>query len=198
MAQNNTAARPNFYEVVFKGEAKYVRAFLSGLILGAGQKATVYYSFLDGVFHEGKAEKLAEMMHIRHADCHVIVDAETNALLKKLAKRIAGETGLEIVYQKRIKSASVEFDFHAYAPKYDDEIMALLKKRPSGLKLDDFSHDVKVDPSARKVEAYTATHHFEAEGKGVISGRVDQVIDMKKQFADYPLIQSKDVVLTLA
>ena len=198
MAQNKTAARPSFFEVVFRGEAKCVRAFLSGLLMGSGQDATVYYSFLEGVHHEGKAERLAELMHIRHADCHVIVDAGTNALLKKLGKRMAEEAGLEVAYQKRIKSASLEFSFQAYAPRYDDEIMELLKKRPAGLKLADFKHDVNVDPSARKVEAYTATHHYEATGQGVLTGRVDLVIEMKQKFVDLPLIQSKDVVLTLA
>jgi hypothetical protein len=198
MAQTKPAARLSFYEIVFKGDPKYVRAFLSGLFMGTDQDSTVFFSFLEGVHHEGKAEHLAEMFHIRHADCHVIVDSATNTYLKKLSKRMKNEAGLEILCSKRIKSASLEFCFHAYAPKYEAQIMELLKARPAALKLKDFKHEVKVDPTARGVEAYSATHDFEAEGHGTITGRVDLVIEMKKKFADIPLIESKDVELTLA
>ena len=58
MATSKKNDTPTFYEVVFRGKPKVVRAFLSGLVLGSCDGATVYYSFLDGVHHEGKAEKL--------------------------------------------------------------------------------------------------------------------------------------------
>lgn len=198
MAQKSNNSRPTFYEVVFEGKPKVVRAFLSGLVMGAQSDATIYYSYTDGVFHEGKVEKLAELAHVRAMDCHVIVDGGTSKQLKKLKKNIKKETGLEITSHRSIRSASVEFCFQAFAPKYNDEIVALVKGLPKGLKVEGFQHDVRLDPKAKGMEAYTAVHHYEANGSATVTGRVDLVIDLKKKFADYPLIKSKDVQLKLA
>lgn len=198
MAQKSNNAKLSFYEVVFQGKPKVVRAFLSGLVLGSGSDATIYYSYTDGVYHEGKGEMLAELVHIRATDCHVIVDSKTSALIKKLGKKIQKETGLQITSQRHIRSASVEFNFQAYAPRYNEEIVALVKGLPKGIKLNGFKHEVQVNPKARGVEAYSPAHHYEAKGEATATGRVDLVIELKKRFADFPLIKSKDVVLKLA
>ena len=102
-----TSPAPRFFEVVFRGKPKVVRAFIKGLMMGADRKVAVYFSFDEGVHHEGKAEKLKEMVGIRAVDCHLIVDAEASALLKKLTRRIADETGLEITAHRRIRSATM-------------------------------------------------------------------------------------------
>lgn len=198
MAQKTSRAKPSFYEVVFQGKPKMVRAFLSGLVMGTGADATIFYSYTEGVFHEGKAEKFAEMTHIRAIDCHVIVDAETSALLKKKKKSILKETGLEITSHKRIRSGHLKFSFQAFAPQYNDEIVKLVKNLPEGLKVKGFTHDVNLDPQAKGVEAYSPVHHYEANGAGTIVGRVDLLIGLKKEFANYPLIKSEDVRLKLA
>ena len=198
MAQQANKGKPNFYEVVFQGKPKVVRAFLSGLVLGAGSDSTVFFSFTDGVHHEGKAEKFAEFVHIRATDCHVIVDSSLSALLKKLSKRIRDETGLEITSHRNIRSASVKFGFQAFAPRYNDEIVALVKNLPQGLKVEGFTHNVRLDPKAKGVEAYSPAHDYEANGEATVTGRVDLVIGLRKKFEDYPLIKSGDVVLKLA
>ncbi|MBU8870616.1 MAG: hypothetical protein KOO60_07120 [Gemmatimonadales bacterium] len=198
MTTSNKNKAPAFFEVVFRGKPKVVRSFLSGLVLGSCDGATIYYSFLDGVHHEGKAEKLAEMVGIRGVDCHVIVDTEVSALLKKLGKKIAAETGLSIISHRKIRGASLTFGYSAYARKYDEEILALLKKLPTELNTRGFKHKVNVDPKARGVEAYAPAHHFEAKGSGAITGPVDKVIELKKAFASYPLIKAEDIILKLA
>lgn len=198
MADNNSTARPSFYEVVFRGKPKVVRAFLTGLAMGSDTESTLFYSFTDGVFHEGKAEKFAEFVHIRATDCHVIVDGVTSALLKKLTKRIKSETGLEITSHRRIASASVKFSYQAFAARYDEEMAKAVKDLPKGLKLEDFKHEVKVDPSAKGIEAYSPAHDFEANCSGRVTGRVDLVVALRKKLDDYPLIKIDDVLLKLA
>ena len=197
MAPSKKNNAPVFYEVVFQGKPKVVRAFLSGLVLGSRKSATIFYSFLDGVHHEGKAEKLAEMVGFRSMDCHVIVDAVTSDLLKKLGKKIAAETGLGITSHRKIRGASLFFEYHAFARQYDEEILAVINGLPTALNARSFRHEVTEDPKARGVEAYTPAHHFEACGKGTITGPVDQVIELKKTFTKYPLIKAEDVLLKL-
>jgi len=198
MAQKKTPAKRSFYEVVLRGKPKVVRAFLSGLLMGADREATVFYSYLEGIHHEGKVEHLAEMVGLRGTDCHVVVDADTSTFLKRMARRIAGETGLEITSHRHVRSASLHFTYHAYAKRYEDEIQDFLRDLPGDVKLGGRKHDVRVDPSAKGVEAYSPAHDFEATGEGTITGPVDSVVEVKRRLADYPLIESDDIRLKLA
>lgn len=198
MAQKSKNSRTSFYEVVFQGKPKVVRGFLAGLVMGAGSDATIYFSFTDGVYHEGKGEMLAELLHIRALDCHVIVDSATSALIKKLKKRISEETGLVVTSQRHIRSASLEFCYQTFAPKYNQEIVDLVKNLPKGLKVQDLNHEVQVNPDAKGMEAYSPAHHYEASGRAIITGRVDMVIDLRKRFEEFPLIKSKEIILNLA
>ena len=61
MATKKPAAKKSFYEVVFLGKPKVVRAFMKGFVMGTLEDATVIYRFDSGIFHEGKVEKMAEM-----------------------------------------------------------------------------------------------------------------------------------------
>jgi len=198
MAKQNKTAAPTFNEVVMRGKPRVVRAFLRGLVMGSDTNAEMFFSFTDGIHHEGKAEWLAEKVGIRAADCHVIVDTHTAALLKKLAKRIPDETGLAVVANRRVRSANMDISFKAYARRYNDEIVALMKDLPEGLRVRGFQHDVKSYPEAKGVEAYAAAHDYEASGTATVTGRIDLLVALKKKFADYPLIDAEDIVLTLS
>jgi len=198
MAAKKSNARKSFYEVIFVGKPKVVRAFLKGFIMGVHDDAEIYYSFNSGIQHEGKAEKIAEMVGLRGIDCHVVVDATTSALLKKNAKRITNDTGLEISSHRHIRSASLSFQYHAYARRYDKEIVDLVKNLPAGLRVDGFEHNVKVDPKAKGVEAYSVAHEYEAHAHATITGRIDLLVALKVRFADLPLVQVDDIELKLA
>ncbi|MCP4291130.1 MAG: hypothetical protein GY780_04780 [bacterium] len=198
MAKKTNTDKKSFYEVVFQGKPKVVRAYLAGLAAGSDKDATVFFSFQDGVFHEGKVERLSELLHVRALDCHVIVDSDTSTRLKKLAKTLPETTGMKITDHRHIRSASLKFEFEAFAKKYNDEIVEVFKNLPSGLRLNGYSHDVKLDPSAEGIEAYAATHDYEAKGSGTVIGRVDLMIELKRSFYNLPLIKSDDIELKLA
>ena len=198
MVQKKKQTTASFYEVVFRGKPKVVRAFLAGLVMGAGHEARIFYSYEEGVRHEGTAEKLKEKFRLRPLDVHVIVDGDTSALLKKLARRIGADTGLEITSHRKVRSASMDFQFHAYARKYDQDIVAVLASLPADLKLRGYKHTVHQDPSAKGVEAYAPTHDYEASGSGTVSGPVDQLIAFRKQLADYPLVEAEEIILKYA
>lgn len=198
MAETGNTTKRSFYEVVFRGKPKVVRAFISGLLLGSGHEASIYFNFLHGVFHEGRGEKLAELVGFRADDCHMIVDGQTSALIKKLGKRIATETGLEITAHRSIRSAGMKFCFQTFAPAYDQEIVNALKNLPRGLRLEDFKHDVKLNPQAKGVESYAPAHDYEGSGKGEIKGRIDLLIEFREQMVNYPLIKAEQIRLKLA
>lgn len=197
MAKKSTAS-PRFYEVVFHGKPKVVKAFLKGLLMGAGRECTVFYNFDEEVRSEGKVEKLKELFGARSVDCRVIVDRDASAYLKQMTRRIAGETGLEIVANRSVRSASMDFEYHAYAPRYSEEIVKLLENLPKGVKLEGYRHDEKRDRTAKGLEAYSVAHDFEASGSGTITGRIDLLIGVRRAFADYPLIEAGHIELKMA
>lgn len=197
-AEQTRSAKPSFYEVVFQGKPKVVRAFLHGLTMGAGAEATVFFSYTDGIRHEGKVERMAEMVGLMASDCHVVVDAGTNALLKSLAKRMVAETGLEMTSHRRVKSASMAFTFKVYTPQLNAELVKAVKNLPAGVKVQGYKHEVKSDPSARGVEAYAPSHHYEAEGEGVLQGPVDALVAIRHRLDKYAMITAQDIELVLA
>ncbi len=197
MAKKTTPA-PRFYEVVFRGKPRVVKAFFKGLMMGAGRDFKSFFNFDEGVHHEGKAEKFKEMFGVRATDCHVIVDSDTSKYLKGMARAIVTETGLEITANRSVRSGSMKFEYHAYAPRYSAEILALIKSLPKGLKMQDHKHKEKRDPSAKGVEAYSAVHDFEASGSGLVTGRIDLLIELKSAMRALPLIKADDIVLKLA
>lgn len=197
MATTGTTGEPVFNEIVIQGTAKVVRAFLGGLVLGSGRQATVFYSHLEGVHHEGKVERFAELVGVREADCHVIVDAETAAWLRGLSRTITAETGLVLAANRRIRGASLAIRYEAFGKRHDDEILALLGQLPPGLKLSDFRHDEHKDPDANETAAYAPAHAFEARGQGTISGRIDLLIAFRRRLADFPLVVAADIALRI-
>ncbi len=195
MAATGTTGEPVFNEIVIQGSAKVVRAFLSGLVLGSGRQATVLYSHLEGIHHEGKAERLAELVGVREADCHVVVDAATAAWLRGLSRAITDQTGLVIAANRRIRGATMAIRYEAFGKRHDDEILALLKPLPAGLKLGEFTREVHTDPSATGAAVYTAAHAFEARGRGTVSGRIDLLVAFRRRLADFPLVVASDITL---
>jgi hypothetical protein len=156
------------------------------------------FTYDEGIEDEGAVERLAEKFGLRAADCQVVVDARTSSLLKSLRKSLAADTGLEIVSHRRIRSATMDFHYRAYTSRHEKEIRDALHNLPPHTKLRDFEHDVKSDPSARGVEAYTATHDYEAHGKGTLAGPIDELVDLRRRVADYPLIEADRIKLVFA
>ena len=183
--------------MVFRGKPKVVRAFLHGLTMGAGGEATIFVSYNDGIRHEGKVERMAEKVGLVASDCHVVIDAATSTLLKSLSRRITAETGLAVTSHRRIRSARMAFAFKVYTPQLNAELVKAVKNLPAGVKVQGYRHDIKSDPSARGVEAYAPSHHYEAQGEGVLTGPVDALVTIRRRLDKYPMIEAEDIELVM-
>ncbi len=197
-ASNTSAPKQTFYEIIFKGPPKIVFGFLSGLVLGVGEEATVFYNLQEKVYHEGLGEKIAEMIHIRSKDMHVILDNNTTQRIKKLSKKIHKETGIEISSCRNIRSAELRFKFEVFALKYDKEVMDTLQNLPQGVKLVDFEREEHINPEAEGIEGYAPAHHYEIKGRGALVGRIDRIIELRRKIEKHPQIKPKLITLNLA
>ncbi|MFH1842310.1 MAG: hypothetical protein ABIF77_03815 [bacterium] len=197
-AQKKTSKRPTFHEIVLEGSPKTVNGFLAGLLLGSGLDGQVFYCHAEDVNHESVPSRLAELIRLHPRDCHVIVDSDTKKLLERLGDRIEATTGLRLVSSRHIRSASMGFHFEAYAPRYAQDILGRLHALPSGLRLQEFEKEEKMDPKAVGIEAYAPAHDYEMKGAGSIVGRIDLLIETRRELLQQPLLKLDGIKLNLA
>lgn len=198
MAKKTTTGPSSFYELVLTGPEDLVHGYLTGLTVGAGLDALVVFGPDEEIEGPGLGEKLKQALHVHAHQNQVVVDAATRALVKKNAKRMFAETGLELISDRRVRKARFDFRFKAYAARYGREIRALLKSLPRGVTLSSLNIDETVDPSAKGVEAYAATHDYEIKGDGTAHGRFDLVLQARRTMDTHPLIDVTDLRLDLA
>jgi len=187
--------RINFYEVVLCGPHDLIQGLLTGLVIGAGHEATIVYGHERGISDRSLRDKLADMLHPGTHECQVILDGATRGLLKRKARLVSLETGVDLVSERRISSAEFKFRYLTYAPRYAEEIAALLDALPKGARLVSHEHDEKIDPTAKGPEGYTPVHDYEVKGGGEIRGRIDLILEAHEALDRHPLIEVSEIEL---
>ncbi len=187
----------SYYEVVLTGPHELIHGLLTGLSLGAGHEPTIIYAHDAGIADPGAGKKLKELLHIHSHECPVILDGATRGLLKRKAKRIFVETGIEVVSDRKIRNAEFKFCYKAYAPRYAEEIAEILATLPKGAKLVSHKHTEKIDPKAKGAEGYTPVHDYEVKGGGEIRGRFDGVFGAHMLLDRHPLVEVDEIELEL-
>jgi hypothetical protein len=194
----NAKKRPStFYKMIIDGPHDLVHGFLSGLIIGAGNQGVIWYCLEDNITGPSVTDKLLNKVRVHGDDCHLIVDGATRALLKRNAKRMFAETGLQIEADNKIKSAKFSYTFHAFAKQYSDEILLTLKSMPRGTKKSNTVIKEKINPEAKGIEAYAPAHHFEVSGAGDLSGKIDQLLEARDDLDKHPLVKTTWIELEL-
>jgi len=189
-------ARSNFWEILVTGQPERCQGLLAGLLLGAGSEGRLFLAHEAGI-HTPLGERLLDLVHAHAGVCHVIADAEGRRLIRSHAKKLDG-LGLKIKDENRIASAAFDYEFHAYAPKYGDEIKKALTSLPKGIRNDAKPVKETLDRRAKGVEAYSPVHDYEIQGSGRITGPVDLVLDARDALREHPLVKTGDVTLQMA
>jgi len=180
--------RSTYWEILVQGNPERCRGLLTGLALGAGSEARLFFAHDAGI-RTPMGEKLMDLMHVHAGVCHVIADSGGRKLLRSFAKTLTG-LGFKISQEKRILAASFEYEFQAYAKRYGDEIRALIAALPRGVKHDGDPPKETKDKGAKGVEAYSPVHDYEIKGCGTISGPVDAVVEARAALDAHPLVKA--------
>lgn len=187
-----------FSEVVLTGTAGPVREYLTRLCADRGKCLTCWFhedaAIEDG---EGAVAKAAEKLHLRAPDVHLLASDDVVALLREHADDAAAQGAGKVVSITPVRSASFVVTYRAFSAAHDQAIQDLLHDLPPSLRLEGEHHEVKLDPRAKGVEAYSPAHDYEAHGSATITGRVDLVIAKRKQLCEQELIQAEKIVLDL-
>ncbi len=90
------------------------------------------------------ARRAAERLHLLPVtEVRVVVSGDLAKRLRAARKGINASGLCEIESIDRIKQAQVEFKYHTYAKRYDDEVQTLLSDLPRGVKLVNPEHEVR-------------------------------------------------------
>jgi hypothetical protein len=190
--------RPSFYQVVLEGSPKTALGLLAGLRLGAGLPEDTYFCLEESLEDESLGQRLSELIRRHPRSCVFVVESRLQKLLNRLAGPIEQEIGLKLSGSRHIRSASLEFSFHAYARRYGEEILGDLRGLPAGLRLEGMKTKETEDPRAAGVEAYAPAHDYEIEGSGRITGRVDMLVPARRQLSRRRLLKLEQIELKLA
>jgi len=198
MAKKTSAGPSSCYELILTGPEDLVHGYLTGLMIGAGVDGLLVHGPEEEIEGPGFGEKLKQALHVHGHENQVVVDNVTRGLVKKHAKTMFAETGLELASDRRVRKARFDFHFKAYAPRYGQEIKALLKSVRRGVTVSSLEVHENVDPSAAGVEAYTSVHDYEIKGSGTAHGRFDRVLEARRAMDTHPLIEVSELELDLA
>lgn len=185
-----------WYEILVHGNPEQCQGLLTGLALGAGSEGKLIFA-QDAGIHTPLGERFLDFVHAHVGVSHVITDAEGRELLKSFSKQLES-AGFEIGEEKQITSARFEYEFHAYAPRYGDEIRAILGSLPAGVRHEGEPPKERTDKRAEGVEVYSPVHDYEIEGSGKISGPMDAVLEAHEELGDHPLVKVSDIELETA
>ncbi len=157
---------PAYHELVIKGDRKELRAFIEGFMIGSKKRRG--YIFTEE--HAFDMDRLKDLIKFHGEVTHLICDTANRGLIESGIKKASEKFDFEIVERHRIRRAYFEFDFKTANRKVAGTIKRLIGKMPAGVKVADLEQDEIIDPSARGVELYTPTHHYNFYGKGVVEG----------------------------
>lgn len=184
-----------FHQVVVEGHFERCHGLLLGIFLGAGGHGRLYFSHEKGV-RASFGERLREVVGLHAPVCHAVVDDAVRELFERHAKDLEAHD-VRLAETRRIRGARFRFEYRAYAPRYSEEIRALLRGLPDGVVLEGGSPRERVDATSAGLEAYAPAHHYEAEGEGSVSGRVDLVIEAHQRLGAHPLVNVERIALDL-
>jgi hypothetical protein len=165
------------------------------MFLGSELRGKLYFSHEDGV-QASFGERLREVVGLHAPVCHAVVDDTVRALFERHTQDFAAHD-VRLASVRAIRSSRFEFSYRAYAPRYAEEIRALLAGRPEGVTLEGGEPREHVDQAGVGLEAYTPAHQYEAEGAGAISGRIDLVIETHHRLTSHPLVKVERIGLDL-
>ena len=196
-----------YYEVVFEGHYNAIFGLLKGFLLGKNQNWKFYFSKHIGAKTETLADKIMDWAVLSNKVHHVVMEADFFNEFKKAITafnktKTRGEQS-KFVHMKYIKSAKIikkaSFDFKAktYGRPYGEEIKAMLKKLPAGVKLQNYKPKEEIHKSAKGVELYAPDHEYAFEASGTLSGSVMEIISLRKKLDDHPLVETGKITLSL-
>ncbi len=194
--------KKKYYEIVFEGHYRAIYGLLEGFLLASNKDWDFYFSKKYGIHQETLAEVILEWITMKARLHHVVMDGEFYNAFESAIRNCDKCKNSKFVHLKYIRSAkeiqNASFKFKAvtYGRKYGTEIKAIINNLPKECTLHEYNPIEKDRGEVGKgIEMYAPEHDYEFEASGRIDGDVKQVIELRKQFDDHPLIEVENIIL---
>lgn len=183
-----------FIELAIEGSGDYLQGYLDGFIAARGARAEVIYTDQAGFADEGALQKIKQALGLGADIHHVIVDAETVALVREALTLPAAR--LKIHSEREIESAYFDYSFAIFNPEIGQRLLAALQRLPEGVRLIGHRQNVEVDPDAKGAELYSPTHDFELKGGGRAEGAVDKIVHLYQELLGFEQAEIESIHVT--
>lgn len=177
----------DYYEIIIRGDANVVDAYLKGFLAGRGIKSGFFFS-REWPFH---LKHVWERLKYRGEVEHVVCVAGLRQTISGSIDR--SNVDIEVKEMRKIESMSFHFDFKTANRKAGAAIKRALRSLPPGVAIEDLDPVESVRPDARGAEGYAPLHDYEFEGKGVVTGDVDGVLKMHKRLSGNDSFRVEDI-----
>ncbi len=181
-----------YYEVVIEGHYNLVFGVLEGFILGSKKDWKYWFSGDAGIIKETFSEIISEWLSIKTKLHHIIMEEDFWKEFDSTLKKHPDKPKINLKYiksAKRIDTCKFDFKFRAYAEKYGEEIKFLIKSLPDNIILHNYNPQETINEDAKGVEMYAPAHNYVFEGAGTLEGNIEDIIQVRNNFMDNPLIE---------
>ena len=198
MAQRKSSKYNEYRELVIEGQYVILESFLTGYFIGKGVRSTkeiVLYNRKHDIKRESLSAIIKNWLAGHELVVHLLVRTDHHKALVSALKK-AGETlGFEIKSDKKVKSASFEFEYNCYSQIHAGKIRNLVENTPPGVSLADYHPVEVVNEEAKGIEIYTPVHDYRISASGLIKGHLLGVLEIHRKVKNADLIEQGDIEL---
>lgn len=175
-------------DLIVHSNERDITAYLTGYFASSERVPMVFAR--EAGFH---LPQLLDLLKHHGEVQHVIVEEKDEQRVEAALKAGAPRYDFEIKNKKSVKSVRFEFSFDTPSKKVADHLKGFLSNLPKELELYDYNPEEEVIPEKPSVEIYAPDHNYRFQGKGVISGDVFAVVDIRTKLAEIDFVNCEDI-----
>ena len=183
-----------FAHLEIHGNRDSCLAFIEGYRLAADQES-IFFSDEAGFELPSFLDNVATGLH---RETHLIAPLD---FLERIIEAMNRSTRVKLKSEKPrpISGARLPFDYKCFSADEGRAIRKLIEEKlPTGLVLEDYEVDEKIDPDAKGPELYSPLHDYVLNGKGIYRGSFEAVGQMARRLREQTFIHPEKIDLDYA
>lgn len=185
----------DWHKLAVKGSESVVRAFLTGLECGLGQRGVFVLAADLDMVGESLGGRLRSLFESHE---HVLVFAQPDFADRAadVLSRRGSDVTLAVEGRFLVESASFRFAAETFVPAVAESIrQAMLTELPEGVSAEDVDEREEHHPDARGAELYAPEHEFSYRLKGTIRGSFAGVLEVHRRARETDLVEAGGITV---
>jgi hypothetical protein len=184
-----------WHEVVVGGGESSLRGFVAGFLAAGGTDEVVLFGRDLDVRAASLGERLRDLVGAGAHHALLAPAGVSQRLAAALASR-GGEAELRFEHISEVVAAAFAFTAEAYAPEVAARIEAAFHDAvPSGVTVEAFREEEKIDQDARGAELYAPSHDYTYHAKGRVAGALAGVLELHRRAQELDFVKVEAITL---